>query len=131
MLGGGGLMREWEVEEKSGPSIDVEGQHAHPSKTRVCTLSSSGAPPMDMILPIPDPSLTAGDVQTGRAKSLASGVGGNACVGALVLSAYVQQDQAMLLGRAGHGVARGIGANPQHSLLCLLLEPMHTGSRVS
>lgn len=87
-------MGEWEVEEKSG------------------TLSSSGASPVGRILSTPDPSLTARDVQTGRAERLASSVAGNACVGALVLSAYVQQDQAMLLGRAGHGVARGVRADP-------------------
>lgn len=84
-----------------------------------------------MYLPSPDPSLTARDVQAGRAERLAGSIGGNARVGPLVLSAHIQQDQAMLLGRAGHGVARGIGANPQHSLLCLLLEPMHSGGWVS
>lgn len=49
--------------------------------------------------------LTARDVQAGGAEGLARGIGGNAGVGALVLSAHVQQDQTVLLGRAGHRVA--------------------------
>lgn len=41
--------------------------------------------------------LTARDMQAGRAEGLASSIRSNAGIGALVLLAHVQQDQAVLL----------------------------------
>lgn len=41
--------------------------------------------------------LTAGDMQAGRAQGLASSIRSNAGIGALVLLAHIQQDQAVLL----------------------------------
>lgn len=69
--------------------------------------------------------LTARDTQAGRTEGLASGIGSDASVGALVLSAYIQQDQAVLLGRAGHCVAWRVLADPLH-LLRLLPQPVHS-----
>ena len=73
--------------------------------------------------------LTARDVQACGAEGLAGGVGGDAGVGALVLSAHVQEDQAVLLGRAGHCVAWRVAADPQHTLLRFLSQPVHSRRR--
>lgn len=43
-----------------------------------------------------------------------------------MLSAHVQQDQAVLLGRAGHRVAWRVAADPQHTLLRFLSQPVHS-----
>lgn len=42
-----------------------------------------------------------------------------------MLSAHIQQDQAVLLPGAGHRVAWRVTANPQHALTGLLPQPVH------
>lgn len=74
--------------------------------------------------PGPSCSLTARNVQAGRTEGLASSAGSDASVGALVLWAHIQQDQAVLLGRAGQRVARCVLADPQHPLR-LRVQPVH------
>lgn len=70
-------------------------------------------------------------MQACRTEGLASSIGGDAGIGALVLSAHIQQDQAVLLGRAGHCVTRSVAVDPQHTLLGLFSQPMHSWRWVS
>lgn len=76
-----------------GPVLREESRQG--LREGVTVLREGGSLPSPTGHPRP---LTARDMQAGGAEGLASSVGCDAGVGALVLWAHVQQDQAVLLG---------------------------------